>query len=45
MRDLLEDIFENQPKDPMLSARQGAKTALRKRFYKEAKRGAATDAR
>lgn len=43
MRDLLEDIFENQPKDPMLSARQGAKASLRKRFYKEATRGAATE--
>ena len=43
MRDLLEDIFENQPKDPMLSARQGAKVSLRKRFYKEATRGAATE--
>ncbi|MBS0245771.1 MAG: ATPase [Proteobacteria bacterium] len=43
MRDLLEDIFENQPKDPMLSARQGAKVSLRKRFYRQASRGEATD--
>lgn len=43
MRDLLEDIFDNQPKDPMVSARQGAKASLRKRFYKDATRGAATE--
>jgi chaperone required for assembly of F1-ATPase len=43
MRDLLEDIFENQPADPMVSARQGAKQALRKRFYTEARRGEATE--
>ncbi len=36
MRDLLGDLFENQPVDPMVSARQGAKASLRKRFYKEA---------
>jgi chaperone required for assembly of F1-ATPase len=41
MRDIFNDIFENQPKDPMVSARQGAKTGLRKRFYKEARAGAA----
>lgn len=40
MRDIFNDIFENEPKDPMVSARQGAKTALRKRFYKEARAGA-----
>jgi chaperone required for assembly of F1-ATPase len=34
MRDLLGDLFENQPLDPMVSARQGAKASLRKRFYK-----------
>lgn len=43
MRDLLDDIFDNQPKDPMVSARQGAKTSLRKRFYTEARRGEATE--
>jgi len=43
MRDIFNEIFENQPKDPMVSARQGAKTALRKRFYKEARRGDATE--
>jgi chaperone required for assembly of F1-ATPase len=36
MRDLLGDLFENQPLDPMVSARQGAKASLRKRFYKTA---------
>lgn len=43
MRDIFNDIFENQPKDPMVSARQGAKTALRKRFYKEARAGEASE--
>jgi len=43
MRDIFTEIFENQPKDPMVSARQGAKSALRKRFYKEARRGEATE--
>ncbi|HWK97560.1 MAG TPA: ATP12 family protein [Pseudolabrys sp.] len=41
MRDIFNDIFENEPKDPMVSAGQGAKTGLRKRFYKEARAGAA----
>jgi chaperone required for assembly of F1-ATPase len=36
MRDLLGDLFENQPLDPMVSARQGARASLRKRFYKNA---------
>src|SRR3954470_2985187 len=35
MRDLLGDLFENQPLDPMVSARQGARASLRKRFYKD----------
>lgn len=39
MRDLLGDLFENQPLDPMVSARQGAKASLRKRFYKTATTG------
>ncbi|MFA6266878.1 MAG: ATP12 family protein [Pseudolabrys sp.] len=42
MRDILTEIFENQPLDPMVSARQGARQSLRKRFYKEARRGEAT---
>jgi chaperone required for assembly of F1-ATPase len=33
MRDILSDIFENQPLDPMESARKGARTPLRQRFY------------
>jgi chaperone required for assembly of F1-ATPase len=33
MRDILEDIFINQPLDPMESARRGARPTLRKRFY------------
>ncbi len=43
MRDIFNEIFENQPKDPMVSARQGARTPLRKRFYKEAQAGEATE--
>ena len=36
MRDILTDLFENQPLDPMVSARQGARASLRKRFYERA---------
>jgi chaperone required for assembly of F1-ATPase len=36
MRDLLAEIFENQPADPMESARRGARPELRKRFYQRA---------
>jgi chaperone required for assembly of F1-ATPase len=36
MRDLLSDLFINQPLDPMVSARQGARASLRKRFYERA---------
>ena len=36
MRDIIEDIFRNDPLDPMESARQGSRPALRKRFYKSA---------
>jgi chaperone required for assembly of F1-ATPase len=36
MRDLLSELFVNQPLDPMVSARQGARASLRKRFYKNA---------
>ncbi len=36
MRDILTDIFHNQPLDPMELARRGARTALRKRFYRTA---------
>lgn len=36
MRDIFTDIFENQPLDPMESARRGAQPVLRKRFYERA---------
>jgi chaperone required for assembly of F1-ATPase len=39
MRDIFTEIFENQPLDPMVSARQGARASLRKRFYKTAQAG------
>ena len=39
MRDIFEEIFINQPLDPMVSARQGARATMRKRFYKDASAG------
>ena len=36
MRDIFNEIFENQPLDPMESARRGGRPALRKRFYSQA---------
>ena len=39
MRDIFEDIFENQPLDPMESARRNLRPNLRTRFYKEASAG------
>jgi chaperone required for assembly of F1-ATPase len=33
MRDILSEILENQPIDPMVAARRGARPDLRKRFY------------
>ena len=39
MREFIEEIFINQPLDPMVSARQGARASLRKRFYKQAQIG------
>ena len=36
MRDIIEDIFRNDPLDPMESARQGSRPTLRKRFYETA---------
>ena len=42
MRDIFEEIFENQPLDPMVSARQGGRPNLRKRFYTRAHIGEAT---
>jgi chaperone required for assembly of F1-ATPase len=39
MRDIFEEIFENQPLDPMEAARRNMRTNLRARFYKEASVG------
>jgi len=36
MRDIFTEIFENQPLDPMESARRGGRPNLRKRFYETA---------
>jgi len=41
MRDIFEEIFENQPLDPMEAARRNARPNLRKRFYKQASAGEA----
>jgi chaperone required for assembly of F1-ATPase len=43
MRDILEDIFEHRPADPMVAARRGMRPALHARFYKEARAGEAAD--
>ena len=39
MREIFDDVFENQPLDPMESARRGARPNLRKRFYASASVG------
>jgi chaperone required for assembly of F1-ATPase len=39
MRDIFAEIFENQPLDPMESARKGGRPTLRKRFYSQAQVG------
>src|SRR5471030_2276050 len=39
MRDIFTEIFENQPLDPMVSARQGGRPDSRKRFYERAHAG------
>lgn len=39
MRDIFEDIFENQPLDPMEAARRNMRPNLRARFYKDASAG------
>ena len=36
MREIFTEIFENQPLDPMESARRGGRPSLRKRFYERA---------
>ncbi|MBV9346384.1 MAG: ATPase [Pseudolabrys sp.] len=41
MRDILTDIFENQPRDPIEAARKSVRPKTLKRFYKEASVGAA----
>jgi chaperone required for assembly of F1-ATPase len=43
MRDILTEIFTNEPLDPSESARQGARPTLRKRFYARAHAGEPTD--
>jgi chaperone required for assembly of F1-ATPase len=35
MRDMFEEIFKNDPLDPMEAARRNVRPTLRKRFYKE----------
>jgi chaperone required for assembly of F1-ATPase len=44
MRDIFEDIFENQPLDPMESARRNMRPNLRTRFYQDASAGGHKDA-
>ena len=39
MRDIFDDIFKNEPLDPVESARRSVRVNLRKRFYKEASAG------
>lgn len=43
MRDIFTEIFENQPLDPVESARKGARPSLRKRFYARAHVGDGVD--
>ena len=38
MRDIFEDIFDNEPLDPMEAARRGMRPALRARFYQARRR-------
>jgi chaperone required for assembly of F1-ATPase len=45
MRDIFEDIFTNQPIDPMEAARRNTRPNLRKRFYTSATVGAGEDHR
>lgn len=39
MRDIFTELFESRPLDPMVSARQGARASLRKRFYRQVQVG------
>ena len=41
MRDILEDLFGNEPLDPTESARRNMRPQLRKRFYQRAAVGEA----
>lgn len=41
MREIFDEIYENQPFDPMEAARRNAQPNLRKRFYREASAGVA----
>jgi len=41
MREIFEDIFDNQPPDPTEAARRAMRPVLRKRFYQRAQAGAA----
>lgn len=43
MRDIFNEIFENQPLDPTEAARHGARPRLRKRFYRHAAVGERTE--
>src|SRR3954452_19854990 len=36
MRELFEDVFRNEPLDPMEAARRNMRPSLRKRFYERA---------
>ena len=38
MRDILEDLFGNEPIDPTESARRNMRPKLRERFYRHARR-------
>lgn len=40
MRDIFDEVYANQPPDPMEAARRNARPNLRKRFYKSAEAGA-----
>lgn len=39
MREIFDDIFKNEPLDPIEAARRSVRVNLRKRFYKEASAG------
>src|SRR5688572_30744061 len=43
MRDIFDDIFSQQPVDPMQAARRGMRTAPRARFYRAASVGEGAD--